>query len=584
MSPSPVNFSRPFLDPSHTKNSNNKRPTREGEGKHKEIANGNKEGREDDDDDVGYDEEDEDNDDDWEDESDGGDDNVDDENEEEDKEEDEEEENDDEYTELFQVLANIARMKAFDERMGNRVETGGTGGWYHGVRYLGMEEFLEGIGESTSGRGGSASGDGDEESFDEGDEGDGGVDYDESVIEEEREDEEGHDEGEGSGEKEGRDYQKNEGKNDRQNEGRSDGENEQRDEGNNEDKKEGGADGGHGGKNNGSHEGDKEGTGDGEQKGKENEDKKEPEEDYVIVVAPGEETDSDDESWCMIGGSDKKKKKGKKIKDTVDNKNSNEDHIDGHKSDNDDKHIADDHNGSDNDEWHDCPLCRWRATTTTPFPTLQPTIRHQPQVQREEEHKIPTIEPSIDVFQTSPTSITVQLAIPGFKRRDISVSYNPNTKALTLSGVLYQPASNQQVSQAHASSASSGPPARNKPFKEHTSSFEADLELWLAYTRKTETNNADIGSDQSQSQSPPQNRVTAARSIREEERVPVGRFSKQVYLVPCSPTSSPPFITEEQHQQHQQQRERRVVDYKHITAKLEDGVLAVVVPLVVDLE
>lgn len=74
---------------------------------------------------------------------------------------DEDEEEEDEYTEFFQVLANVARMKVFGERMNNAeggTLSGGLGKavWHYEVRYLGMRGSLERIaGDGVSDNGGS---------------------------------------------------------------------------------------------------------------------------------------------------------------------------------------------------------------------------------------------------------------------------------------------------------------------------------------------------------------------------------------------------------------------------------------------
>ncbi|KAK3950695.1 hypothetical protein QBC32DRAFT_264085 [Pseudoneurospora amorphoporcata] len=583
----PVNYSRPLVSSNY---SNNKRPTREEKGKDKEIIEGQEEQRQMEnrpqhqqrDDDDGYDEDNEDDDDDeeWEDEEeDENDDNA--------EEEEEEEESDEEYTELFQVLANIARMKAFDERMNSEEGTGALGGvggglgkagWYHGVRYLGMSEFLERFEEDEGG-----------------DEGSSGSRSEEQAGEEE------HETGKNEGE-EGRYKEK------------------------------------------------EKGTGDEEEKGKEEEDekleqkgkgKKDQEEDYVFVTAPGEETDSDDESWCFIEDSDEEKdrKNEKDKEDSEDNINDSRRDDKGNRIKNNNKNDDQDDHDFDNDEWHDCPHCHScrrsfidttntiAVHTITQTPT-NPEIQPQPEEdeeyeedeEEEEEEQSPLISPPLDIFQSSPTSFTIQLAIPGFKRRDISIAYDPNADVLTVSGVLYRnvdsgvdpdssPSSSSSSSSldsnseserereteagvADGSSHTSGRLLNRASFQGSKSDFEADLELWLAYERKSRSSAVSHSSNSnSKSNSVPSvgniskrsddddgfiitttetntsnNQLLSQFQSTSEERIPVGRFSKRVNFITDAPTPG-------------NQQRKRGVDWKRIKAKLEDGILTVIVRL-----
>ncbi|KAK1778799.1 hypothetical protein QBC45DRAFT_412981 [Copromyces sp. CBS 386.78] len=394
-----------------------------------------------------------------------------------------------------------------------------------------------------------------------------------------------------------------------------------------------------------------EGTGDEEEKGKEEEDekleqkgkgKKDQEEGYVFVTAPGEETDSDDESWCFIEDSDEEKdrKNEKDKEDSEDNINDSRRDDKGNNIKNNNKNDDQDDPDFDNDEWHDCPHCHScrrsfidttntiAAHTITQTPT-NPEIQPQPEEdeedeedeEEEEEEQPPLISPPLDIFRSSPTSFTIQLAIPGFKRRDISIAYDPNADVLTVSGVLYRnvdsgvdPDSSSSSSSsslesnseserereteagvADGSSHASGRLLNRASFQESKSDFEADLELWLAYERKSRSSAVSHSSNSnSKSNSVPSvgniskrsddddgfiitttetttsnNQLQSQFQSTLEERIPVGRFSKRVNFITDAPTPG-------------NQQRQRGVDWKRIKAKLEDGILTVIVPLVVE--
>lgn len=469
------------------------------------------------------------------------------------------------YTELFQLITNIARMKAFDESVGNREQGNGLGrgaGWYHGVRYLGFREFLE---SHELEDGGSAT-------------------RSEHGCRGEIEEEEGEmEEGEENEAKE---------------------ENKHGEEQEEEKQKEENDD------------------------GYESEDEYEDELEYVIVRLPGEETDLDDESWCLVEKENDTSKHDKQ-----------ENNIESNKEDS----LKQDDN-TKNAEWHEynCRHCHsytiriyTSGITSTSTPTfqadiIQPQPRPEPQPTPDEE-QIPLLLPSIKISQTSPTSFTILLAIPSCKRKDVTVAYDPDANVLRLSGVLYSDIFSEPdtgpISSSPSSSSSLDTDAESEgeksremetanagrgddldhtssdhklsgqartSFRESTttySSFEAELELWLAYDRRGEStwkpesagsldadpnsnsfpassggegnkdgdneDTVEIGSEkdnsQSQSQSQSQSRSTTI------ERILVGRFYKIINFVADMPTPTTSSASPSDEPEEQQQP-KEVVD------------------------
>ncbi|KAK3498162.1 hypothetical protein B0T13DRAFT_528227 [Neurospora crassa] len=572
----PVNYSRP-LDPS-TSTNKSQQPTGEEKGKDKEAAENDDEGLGDmnaektpepqlrsqkGDDDV-----DDDDDDSYQ---------QDDGDEDEDEEEEEEEEEENEFTEVFQVLTNVARMNVFGERLNNAeggVLSGGLGkaGWYHEVQYLGMR------GDGVSDNGGSfKEGESEEES-----EGHGNVGREEREEKGQMEEEEGEEKGEEE-EKERKE----------------------------------------------------------EEKGKETEE--DDEENYVIVTFLGEQTDSDDESWYFVGitssdeeedSDDNEGSKGNKDTENNEDKKGNLNRNETNNANNHSKkgNRYDGHD-SDNDEWHDhhhchhCQSFRTASITTQTTTTTNPQQQLYPQPQ--EQGRLPLVNPPFEILQSSPIFFTIQFAITGAKRRDISVAYDLNTNVLTLSGVLYQTVLSVEDSSSASSSTSSSLESEIKTDGKDKSNarinqdshlkskadFEADLELWLAYEgasrpagvnsgsgsflllggygeeeeeeeeeeegkqggggdggdgdSSTDTDDSNNKLSQTQSQIPPTT----------TEKIPIGQVLHQVNFVICLPTPTSecllsPSSTPEEQKQHKK------VNIEQIKARLEDGIPTVVVPLV----
>lgn len=500
-----------------------------------------------------------------------------------------EEEEEDEYIEVFQVLANIARMKVFGERMNNAeggALSGGLGkaGWYHEVQYFGMRGSLERIaGDGVSNNG---------ESFKEGEsEGHGDMGKEEREEKGQVEEEKGEEKGEE--------------------------EEKEREE---------------------------------EEEGKETED--DDEENYVIVtfLPLGEQADSDDKScyFVEVTSSDEEEDSdddegSKDNKDTENNKdkkgNVNRSESNNTTNNNSKKGNKNDDLDSDNDEWHDlhhhCHHCQsfHNIIITQTTTTTNPQRQSPPQLQ--EQGRIPLVNPSFEILQSSPTSFTIQLAIPGAKRRDISVAYDLSTNVLTLSGVLYQSVLSVEDSSSTSSSTSSslgsesGTDSKSRPDAginqgsqlKSNPEYEADLDLCSAYERASRPGRVGSGSgsvllfggygeeqgeeeeeegkqgggggdgdisstdtdDSNNKQSQTQTQ-TQTPPPTTTERIPIRQIIDQVnFVIFCSPTPtsecrlSPSFTPEEQ-EQHKE------VNLGKIKARLKDGMPTVVVPLAVEEE
>ncbi|KAK3397751.1 hypothetical protein B0T20DRAFT_413209 [Sordaria brevicollis] len=500
-----------------------------------------------------------------------------------------------EYTDLFELIRNIAKMRAFDERVGNRAQDDGSGrgggaGWYHGVRYLGFREFLE-RDEEEDGAGGTI----------------------------DEEDEEEVEEGE-------------------ENDTRETEENKQKEE---------------------------------KDDGYEGEDEYEDELEYVMVKVPGEETDSDDESWCLVEKEDDDSKKDKDKQDNTER----------------DKEVnLKKYDDIENDFWRHYNY-RYRhsytikiypsGTTSTSTSNIQPDIIHplqrphpQPQ-QTPDEEEIPLFLPSIRISQPSPRLFNIMLTIPGCKRKDIIVAYDPNANFLRISGVFYSDifsaladalgkklssyspdtdteSGSYEKKRRAATATGRGAGLTHNTFSDQNRgsdesqaqaqtltrgresnktdlSFEEEMELWLAYNREhdgssslkktpgstgsleedpnsnTESSthasaggkegNEDDDDDrhshsqsQSRSESRPQSQSQSQSTT--EDDFPVARFSKIINFIaadmPAPTTTSSASSSDEpgeQQQQQQQQQSKALVDYKRIKAKLEDGILTVIIPL-----